>query len=103
MSRLEQLQEFLEQNPSDPFLKYCLALEYQGNNDDGNARSIFEELLSVNPQYLATYYQLGKLYERVGNNELAIKTFEAGKIVARDQKDNHTLSELQSALDDLIE
>ena len=99
--RLSQLLDLLRDSPGDAFLKYGVALEYQSRHDDDTALQHFKELKLQHPDYLPMYYQLGKLYERKNQNELAIKTFNDGIVIARSQKDNHTLNELQNALDEL--
>jgi Tfp pilus assembly protein PilF len=101
MNRISQLEDFLRQSPSDPFLHHALALEYIKEADDTTARTFFERNLLHAPQYLATYYHLGKLLERAGKTAEAIKTYEDGMTVAKEAKDNHTYNELQAAYDDL--
>lgn len=100
-SRIEQLQQFLRQSPNDPFLNHALALEWIKAGDDHKAEAAFRNNLDRSPEYVATYYHLGKLLERSGRNEEAISTFERGMSVARAAGDMHTYSELQSAYEDL--
>lgn len=101
--RLARLKEFLQQNPKDSFLRYCIALEYVSMGEDIEAIQHLEDLKKSDAEYLATYYQLGKLYEKIGQNKSAIFSFNLGIEIAKKQKDNHTLNELMSALDDLLE
>ena len=100
--RLTKLLELLNEMPQDVFLKYGVALEYVSRNDDETALQHFTEIKSFQPEYLATYYQLGKLYERNNQTENAIQTYNEGIVIAKNQKDMHTMSELQSALDELL-
>lgn len=101
MNRIEQLRQFLAQSPDDPFLNHALALEYIKNEDDVTARNYFEHNLARVPDYVATYYHLGKLQERAGNHEEAISIYESGMAVAKAAKDNHSYNELQAAYEDL--
>lgn len=101
ISRLEKLLEFIKNEPDDPFLKYALATEYLRINDTGKALSYYEDLVNNHRNYVGTYYHLGKLYEALGRPEDAIKTYETGMEVARDQKDNHAFSELKGVYDEL--
>lgn len=101
MDRITQLRNFLAQSPGDPFLNHALALEYVKAEDDPTAKTYFELNLTGDPAYVATYYHLGKLLERNGNNEAAIKIYEAGMAIAKAAKDNHTYNELQAAFEDL--
>lgn len=95
--RLNQLQEFYEDDPDDAFTRFALAQEHlkQGNTDE--ALSFFEELVETDPDYVGTYYHLGKLYERLGRTDDALTIYERGIQVAREQKDQKNLSELQDA------
>ena len=46
-ARLEKLLEFIKEQPDDVFLKYALAMEYQGLNDIQKAKEYFEEVVKV--------------------------------------------------------
>jgi len=101
--RINKLRQFLEKQPDDSFLQHALALEYVKMEDDATARQHFETLLLRNPDYVGSYYHLGRLLERQGENEGAIKCYEKGIMVAKAANDNHAKSELQMALDDLLD
>ncbi|WP_118950637.1 heme biosynthesis protein HemY [Taibaiella helva] len=102
MNRIEQLQAFLKDSPGDSFLLHALALEYIKAGDDGGARSCFEQNLERSPQYVATYYHLGKLLERAGDTDEAVRIYSLGMEQAAAAGDNHALSELRSVYEDLI-
>ncbi|QEC53344.1 tetratricopeptide repeat protein [Anseongella ginsenosidimutans] len=97
-TRLEQLREFLLQQPQDPFLKYALATEYLKLGDTTNALLYFEGLIKEHEEYLGTYYHLGKLYEQLGRIPDAAETYARGIALAQQQRNQHTLSELRGAL-----
>lgn len=100
--RINQLKEMLEKQPKDVFLTYALGLEYLALNDDKNGRLTFENVIALQEDYLAVYFQLAQLYERIGEDELAIETYEKGMEVAKVQKDLKTFNELKSALEELM-
>src|SRR5215469_2244367 len=102
INRIEILKGFLEENPNDSFSRYALALEYAklGQNDD--ALREFETVRQNDPQYVATYYQLGQLYQKLGKAHDAEKTFRTGITVAAKAGDEHTRSELEGALEALL-
>lgn len=102
MDRIAKLQEFLQTNPNDSFVKHALALEYIKTGDDTTARHIFEEILTNDPGYVGSYYHLAKLLERVGDTNTAIAWYEKGMEAAKKAGDNHALGELRSAYEDLI-
>ena len=102
MSRIDILKGFLEENPNDSFSRYAIALEYVklGKNDD--AVREFETVKKNDPDYVATYFQLGQLYQKVGQRHEAEKTFRTGITVAARAGDEHTRSELEGALEALL-
>lgn len=101
MDRVATLLEFLSVDPSDSFSRYALGLEYRSQGDLPRAIETFEEVRQRDPDYLATYYQLGKAYQDAEQLEKARQAFEAGIALAGRQGDDHTRSELYEALDEL--
>jgi len=99
--RLKQLREFYEQDPSDPFNAYALALEYQ-KADVQKAAEFFEILLMNHADYLPTYYHAAKFFQDRGDKDRAIKTYETGIALARRLGDQKAQRELKSAYDELI-
>jgi predicted Zn-dependent protease len=96
-TRMEQLQAFLKDSPNDAFLQYAVAQEHISAGNDEDARVCFEKLRSEQPDYVATYYHLGKLLERKGEREAALAIYAEGIAVATRTQEQHALSELQSA------
>jgi Tfp pilus assembly protein PilF len=103
MSRLEKLQEFLIQDPSDSFTRYAIGLEYMSAKDFETAALTFEELLRLDPDYLATYYQLGAVYNELARMDEARAIYNRGIAAARKAGDTHTASEIEAALDEIEE
>jgi Tfp pilus assembly protein PilF len=102
MDRIDRLKDFLKASPGDSFLQHALALEYVKLANDADAKKLFENILAKDPGYIGSYYHLGKLLERNGDNEAAIKVYEKGMAVAKAAGDNHSYSELQGAYEDLV-
>ena len=101
IDRIEKIKAFLKDAPADCFLNHALALEYVKLGDEANARKHFEINLANDPGYVATYYHLGKLLERVGEQEKAMSIYEKGMTEAKAAKDMHSYSELQNAKEEL--
>jgi len=101
MDRVEKIKEMLIENPKDSFLCHALALEYIKLGKDGDARKLFELILENEPGYIGSYYHLAKLLERTFETDEAIKVYEKGMEEARKVGDNHSLSELRSAFEEL--
>jgi len=95
---IERLRAYLDKDPDDTFTRFALALEYQKKDDVEQARSLFEAILSDDPNYVGTYYHLGKLYEQMNATEKARETYHNGIRVAQTANDHKSLAELQEAL-----
>jgi tetratricopeptide (TPR) repeat protein len=102
MSRIDILKGFLEENPNDSFSRYALALEYAKLERNDDALREFESVKKNDPDYVATYYQLGQLHQKMGQRHEAEKTFRTGITVAAKAGDEHTRSELEAALESLL-
>ena len=101
MTRIEKLLEFMKTAQKDSFLQHALALEYIKIGNDEEARKLFNEILLREPTYIGSYYHLGKLLERVGDFDRAIRVYERGMAEAKKAGDNHSLSELRGALEEM--
>ena len=101
MDRLAALQEFLRVDPADPFTRFALASEYLKRGDEASALAFFEELRRDSPDYVGTYYHLGKLYATLGRPAEAADAYRAGVAEAGRAGDVHARAELQSALMEL--
>jgi Tfp pilus assembly protein PilF len=98
LSRLQQIEEMLKSEPTDSFLNYALALEYAKLNDLKKAIELIESLLFRDENYLGAYYQLGKYYEQLDQKENATTIYNKGISIAKQQKNNKALGELNEAL-----
>lgn len=94
-NRLEQLISILESGSNDPFIRYAIATEYLKDNRVKEALHYYEDLIENNPDYIGTYYHLGKLYSQIDRVEDAKLVFEQGIEIAKENKNLHALSELQ--------
>ncbi|MCP4442815.1 MAG: tetratricopeptide repeat protein [Aureispira sp.] len=99
--RLEQLLTFLKTTPNEPFILFAIAKEYEGMDDLENALSYYEKLTTDSPNYVGTYYHLGKLLEALQREKEAFFTYKKGMDIAKAQDDQHAFSELAGAKLDL--
>ena len=102
MNRIEKICELLQQTPGDNFLRHALALEYIKIENDKDARILFESILKDSPDYIGSYYHLGKLLERNAEINLAVEWYEKGMMQAKALNDQHAYNELQAAYEDLV-
>ncbi|MBI4548135.1 MAG: tetratricopeptide repeat protein [Ignavibacteriae bacterium] len=100
-TRLEALQKFLQDDPADVFTHYALALEFASLNNYQEAITKLEALLSLDPNYLPAYHQLGLILTTLHRTEGARKIFEKGIQVAVASGNTHAQDEIQEALDEL--
>ena len=101
MSRIEKLLEYMRTSDKDSFLQHALALEYIKIGNDEEARNLFNELLLREPSYVGSYYHLGKLLERVGDFDKAVRIYKRGMEEAKRAGDNHSYNELMGALEEI--
>jgi len=99
-TRIEILQQLLEQNPSSTFARYGLAMEYVKAGDLDRAVATFEAITQADPNYSAAYFHGGQALEKMGKIDEARDFYRQGIAVTRDP---HALSELEAALDILGE
>jgi thioredoxin-like negative regulator of GroEL len=100
-SRRQQIQEMLAEDPTDPFLRYGLAMDYAGAGEHEEAARCFQELLRDSPDYVAGYLQAAKVLRQLGRDDEASAVARAGVTAARQKGDEHAAGELEFFLDDL--
>jgi Tfp pilus assembly protein PilF len=98
-NRQQVLKQILEQNPTDSFARYGLAMEYLNAGDAEKAVEEFLTVLDHNPDYVAAYFHGGQALERAQRVEDAKALYRRGIEACARTGDWHTRSELQAALD----
>jgi tetratricopeptide (TPR) repeat protein len=99
-SRIDLLEKFIEEDPSDPFNHYALAMEYIMGNP-AKASELFDKILNNHPEYLPVYYTAGVFYSETGNDTKALDILNKGIELAKIKSEFKTLRELQSAVQNL--
>ena len=82
-SRLQMLAQFLEQNPSDAFARYGLAMEYSKAGQTEQALAEFNKLLELHPDYTNGYFMAAQTLERNGRTAEAKQMLESGVEAAK--------------------
>ncbi len=95
--RLDKLLDFLKSSPNDSFLLFALAKEYENIGQIDQALLHYTKLKEIDSKYIGLYYHLGKLYERIQEEILALRTYKEGINLAKELGDFHALSELNTA------
>jgi thioredoxin-like negative regulator of GroEL len=98
MSRREQIEAMLADDPGDTFLRYSLAIELdkEGRHDESLAR--FRELTADTPPYVAAFFMAGQQLARLGRVEEARAILRDGIEAARTQNDAHAAGEMSEFL-----
>ena len=99
-SRIDLLEKFMAEDPSDPFNYYALALEYLQTNPT-KAAGLFEDVMINHPEYLPVYYTAGTFYAEQANDSKALEILTKGIELAKKTSDFKALRELQSAIQNL--
>jgi tetratricopeptide (TPR) repeat protein len=104
--RLQQLMEYYDADPTDPFILFAVAKEHEKLGDTQTALEWYTNLQFSHSDYIGVYYHLGKLYETMENYTEAKRMYSEGLVVAKNKNDFHAASELNNAklnLEDIVD
>jgi predicted Zn-dependent protease len=101
MDRVGMLTEVLEQNPSDAFARYGLAMEYSNSGEIERALEEFGKLLAAHPDYTAGYFMAAQTLAKAERLEEARKMLVDGIASARKTGNTHAQSEMTAMLAEL--
>lgn len=97
--RIAQLQEMLKEERGDIFLHYALGIEYLNHAAEfENAEHQFKHVLTLDGNYFAAHYQLGKLYEAQQRNNEALEHYRAGQAKAKALGNRKAAGEFDEAI-----
>jgi tetratricopeptide (TPR) repeat protein len=100
-TRKEQLEELLELDPDDSFVRYGLAMEHVSAGQDEEAMRYLRELIRRDPEYVPAYLQAGRALIRLGEDDEARTTLRTGITVATRKGDEHAAGEMTGFLESL--
>jgi tetratricopeptide (TPR) repeat protein len=95
------LNEILEQNPSDAFARYGLAMEFSKNGRIEEAMTEFGKLLSANPDYTPGYFMAAQTLAAANRIDEAKKMLADGIVSAKRTGNAHAQSEMEGMLGEL--
>jgi tetratricopeptide (TPR) repeat protein len=98
--RIKILEQWIKEDPADPFNKYGLAIELLQTESE-RAETLFDELLNEHPSYLPTYYIAANLFAERNQSAKAIEVLEKGIELAKEQKNEKAIKELKSVLEEM--
>ncbi|WP_370086143.1 tetratricopeptide repeat protein [Ekhidna sp.] len=94
--RISLLKQFIADEPSNPFNKYALAMEYYEESPD-EALNLLRSVLSDHPDYLPSYFKAAHLLWENEDWDEAEEIFKKGIELAERQQDEKATLELKSA------
>jgi predicted Zn-dependent protease len=101
MDRIALLNEVLEQNPSDAFARYGLAMEYSNTGEVERALEEFGKLLATHPDYTAGYFMAAQTLAKADRTEEAKKMLADGIASAKKTGNGHAQAEMEGMLVEL--
>lgn len=101
MDKIATLQEILEQDPTNAFARYGLAMELAGRSDTDAALQQFDRLQADHPDYTAGYFMAAQTLSRAGREAEAKQRLVDGMASARRTGNQHALNEMQAMLDEM--
>ncbi len=78
MSRLESLRALVDQSPENSRFRFMLCMELIGTGEPAAAVREFDELVRLDPDYVAGYFQAGRASESLGDAEAARSYYTRG-------------------------
>jgi predicted Zn-dependent protease len=101
MDKVASLKEILEQDPTNAFARYGLAMEYAGRGETVAALEEFDRLLKDHPEYTAGYFMAAQTLARAGREAEAKQRLLDGITCARQTGNQHAQREMQAMLDEM--
>lgn len=105
-SRRERIEAMLEEEPTDSFLRYSLAMELDKEAEHDRSLGLLDELAKDEPPYVSAFFMAGQQLTRLGRINEARSYLRDGIEAARTQGDSHAageMSEFLATLGDLPE
>lgn len=97
-TRLDTLAELAAKDPKNAFARYGLAMELARLGRLAEAGEAMKALAADLPDYLPTYFQAGKIFEKLARTAEARSFYERGIEVAARAGNAHARDELAAAL-----
>jgi hypothetical protein len=94
---MAQIEALLADDPTDPFLRYGLAMEHVSAGDDATAADQLVRL-SHDAAYVPAFLQAGQVLARLNRFEEACAVLRRGVAAAKQQGDGHAEGEMAGLL-----
>ena len=101
MDKLALLTQILQQNPTDAFARYGLAMELVSQSRIPEALTEFDRCIADNPDYVPAYQMSAQTMAAHGQSDLALARLHQGIAAANRTGNQHALAEMDALRDDL--
>ena len=97
-TRLAQLEAQLADDPTDPFLRYGVALEHESGGDSKTAADKLASLIADSPDYVPAYLMGGQILAKLGREMEACDVLRLGVTQAKSAGNEHAAGEMAALL-----
>lgn len=101
MDRIAILTQVLEQNPTDAFARYGLAMAHLSEGNLDHALTEFTTLIAHHPDYVPGYQMSAQTLAKQGRIEEALERLHHGIAAANRTGNQHALAEMEALREDL--
>lgn len=101
MSRREKLEVMLAESPSDIFLRYALAMEYETEGENEKSLELHRGLMGNETPYVPSFFMSAQQLADLDRVDEAIEIVTQGIKQAGIQGDSHAAAEMNSFLDSI--
>lgn len=103
MNRREKIEAMLEDDPTDMFLRYSLAMELRTEGENARSLTQLDELMREKPACVPAFFMAGQQLVDLDRIDEARTTLRNGIEEARNQGDAHAAAEMSDFLTSLGE
>ena len=101
MDKIAMLTEILNQNPTDAFARYGLAMAYASEGNTEQALAEFDRIISDTPDYVPAYQMSAQTLAKLGRTEEALARLHTGIAAANRTNNQHALAEMEAMREEL--
>jgi thioredoxin-like negative regulator of GroEL len=103
MNRRQKIEAMLQDDPTDTFLRYSLAMELKAEGDHDRSLAQLTDLMNEQPACVPAFFMAGQQLVDLDRVEEARSTLRTGIEQARNQGDAHAAAEMSDFLTSLGE
>ena len=101
MDKIGMLTGILQQNPTDAFARYGLAMAYAAEGKTNESLREFQTTTEHNPDYVPAYQMSAQTLMKVGRFEEAKERLQAGLAACKRTGNEHAASEMCAMVEEL--